>query len=96
MGNLEIGNKKNYIYYNVNKGNYQELQAWLREEWSPLLLKVSGLLLTLVVNPCHLVSSWAFIRRESESLSLARCIGMGEFSARAATAGQDVELSTGF
>ena len=70
MRNLEIGNKNNYIYYNVNKGNYQELQAWLREEWPPLLLKVSGLLVILIGNSVYLVPSWALRGRESESLSL--------------------------
>ena len=33
----------------------------MREEWPPPLLRLSGLLLTLVVNLAHLVSSWAFV-----------------------------------
>ena len=64
--------KKQLDYYNVNNGKLPELQAWMREEWPPLLLRLSGLLLTLVVNPVHLVSSWAFRGRESESL----CLGL--------------------
>ena len=43
--------QKQLDYYNVNKGKLPELQAWMREEWQPLLLRLSGLLLTLVVNP---------------------------------------------
>ena len=52
--------EKQLDYQNVNKEKIPELQAWLREKWPPLLLRLSGLLLTLVVNPVNLVSSWAF------------------------------------